>query len=73
MVDDDEQNPWRWMGTAQIGQPSEVLLQDTLGPLHIKSPVFLHDDGYWYIIEGARKLLQRPIAWRYATVSVATE
>ena len=68
MIKDDESNPWRWIKMAVVGQPSEIVLSDRLlGPIHVKGPVVLLDDGYWYLMDPPRQLFQRPVAWRYAT------
>jgi len=66
VVDDDDSNPWRWIKTAIVGQPAEIVLPDRLGDIFVKQPAFLNDDGYWYLMDPPRKLLQRPVAWRYA-------
>jgi hypothetical protein len=68
MIEDDGTNPWRWIGTAKVGQPSEVIVGDALGPMHIKTPVVLLEDGHWYAIEPPRQLSIRPVAWRYEMI-----
>jgi hypothetical protein len=63
--EDDEENPWRWIGTAKEGQPSEVIVGERLGLMHIHTPVALIG-GNWYVIDPPGPLRARPVAWRYA-------
>lgn len=64
--DDDDENPWRWIGTAKIGQPSEVIVVgDRFGPMKLSHPVVLLDDGKWFNIDPPSPLGLRPVAWRY--------
>ena len=65
-MEDDEGNPCRWVGTAKVGQPSEVLVGERLGVMHVHGDVVLLDDGAWYMIEPPQRLPIRPVAWRYA-------
>lgn len=65
---DDEDNPWRWIETAIVGQPSETIVGDKWGLVYVAGPSFLNDDGQWWLIEPPLKLPLRPVAWRYAMV-----
>lgn len=64
-MEDDDSNPWRWIGTAKIGQPSEVIVGERLGLMHITTPVVLLETGQWYVIDPPTPLRTRPVAWRY--------
>lgn len=69
MIQDDESNPWRWIGTAIVGQPCEVVVKDRFGFIHVQDHVFKHDDGDWYLIKAERRLPLAPMAWRYAMIA----
>lgn len=75
MLDDDEDNPWRYMGTAKVGQPCELLVFvgfPFTDPIKLDVPYFLHDDGKWYCIGEPGILKIKPVAWRYKMVEVGT-
>jgi hypothetical protein len=70
-IKDDEDNPWRWIGTAVVGYPCEVVVH--FGPLGFaiaEGSYVLLDDGYWYRIQPPLRV-STPTAWRYTMVPVA--
>lgn len=73
LPEDDEDNPWRWIATAKVGQPSEVVVAfGVLGFFKADGVYALLDDGYWYHLYPAARV-PSPVAWRYASASAVAK
>jgi len=63
-IEDDEDNPWRWINTAKIGDIVELVVRDRWGVTHLKGEYFLHDNRQWYSMDPPSLLQAIPVAWR---------